>query len=78
MSFSDYYLVSTYNLPCEDMGPKPWCFPPDLLENECFVTYVQLSLLNFDYMHPLENWEKWKIHLADLSQSFTRFQNKQQ
>ena len=40
MSFSDHYLVGTYNLLCEDMGPKLWSFPSDLLENEYFVTYV--------------------------------------
>ena len=77
MSFSDHYLVGTYKVPTVDIGPKAWHFPADLLENEYFVLYVQQSLLNFDYLKPLENWEKWKIHLTVATCSYTKFWNKQ-
>ncbi len=53
VSFSDHYLVGLCLLKPVDLGPKPWRFPSDLLEDEAYCAQVKLILSSFDKKDPM-------------------------
>ncbi len=48
VSFSDHYLVGLCLLKAIDMGPCPWQFPVNLLEDEVHWAQIELILSGFD------------------------------
>ncbi len=77
VSFSDHYLVGTYYLPTEDIGPCQWHMPSDCLSKPEIISYCELVLDNFDYVHPVTCWEQLKIKLQTGIPSLTKFQIQQ-
>ncbi len=73
---SDHYLVGVFQLPDDTMGPKPWHFPSDLLENESFCQQVALICENFDNTHS-QSWETVKLKFQLMAQQYTCFRIKQ-
>ena len=76
-SILDHYLVSLYQLPDKDKGPKLWRLPDDALNNPQICTCIDLTLSNFNYQQPLSSWEDIKVKVQTLVQSCTKFRQKQ-
>ncbi len=73
ISFSDHYLVGLCLLHPVDVGPCPWCFPMDMLEDPDYYAQIELILASFDQSNPLASWEKIKLNIQSLSQHKTAF-----
>ncbi len=69
--------MGTFALPSADHGPWMWKFSAQLLENPVFVGLIQGSLIDFNYQHPLNLWETFKISVQTFSQQMLKFQLKQ-
>ena len=76
-SISDHYLVSLYQLPDKDKGPKLWRLLDDALNNSQTCMCIDLTLSNFNYQQPLSSWEDIKVKLQTLVQLCTKFRQKQ-
>ena len=61
VSFSDHYLVGLCLRHPADVGPCPWHFPVDMLEDSDYCAQIDLILAWFDRNNPLESWETIKL-----------------
>ncbi len=56
-SISDHYLVGLFLTRQIDVGPRPWRFPVDLLDDPDFHQQVELILSNFNDSEAIASWE---------------------
>ncbi len=47
VSYSDHYLIGIFVPYLDDVGPRPWRFPNDLLKDESFQQQIALILQTF-------------------------------
>ena len=75
--FSDHYMVGLFVPPPDEVGPRPWHFPSDLLEDNKFVQQIELVLSGFNIKNPLLSWDIIKAKIQDLARYTTCFRQKQ-
>ena len=73
MSCSDHYLVGI--TPCSDFGrgPRQWKFQPDLLCSPDFALQLDLLLQTFNKKDLVNDWERIKLEIQQMSQCFVQF-----
>ncbi len=75
--FSDHYLIGTFQLKPVDIGPHPWHFPIDLLEDPERIAQLELILSGFDKKSAISSWEGIKLKIQSVMQNATAFHRKQ-
>ncbi len=60
VSYSDHYLIGIFVPYPDDVGPRPWRFPNDLLEDESFQQQIDLILQTFSDKDSGISWESVK------------------
>ncbi len=76
-SISDHYLVGLFLTRQTGIGPKPWRFQVDLLDDPDFHQQVELILSNFNDKEAIASWEKIKTKIQMVTLKATAFCNKQ-
>ncbi len=66
--FSDHYMVGLLVPKPENLGPRPWRFPSDLLQQEHFCLQVGIILECFDQNNPNNSWETIKLRVQERAQ----------
>ncbi len=59
------------------MGPHPWHFPIDLLEDPERIVQLDLILSGFDKKSAISSWEGIKLKIQSVMQNATTFCRKQ-
>ena len=77
VTFSDHFLVGLRVLPPDDLGPKPWHFPVDLLSQAEHVEHFGCILDLFNTSDPMDSWERIKMSIQGVAKHATSFIQKQ-
>ena len=70
-------MVGLYIPLSQDIGPKLWRFPEDLLADESFCLQLKLVLDNFSTRNASQLWEEIKNKIQSIAQKAMKFCHKQ-